>query len=609
MRRCIMIVLLVLIVLTPSVIAINPISEPYSNTLELPSLKDIYADQFLVGFASGSYLWRDEALVLSHYNAFTAENEMKPASVQPSENYYTFDGADSLAGWAIQNDVTLVGHTLVWHSQSPDWMWYRPDGSLRSRDEGLQIMEEHINTVAGRWAGQVYQWDVVNEAIVLGETPSDLRNSPWLQVIGEDYIEQAFRFAHAADPNALLLYNDYNSTEPAQRDAIYNLAKGLLEKDVPIHGIGLQGHWGINGPSEQRIREAIELYASLGLSINITELDVSVYDWDDRSNLYPDRLPLEVQHKQAEQIAMYFRVFNEYSDVIDRVSFWGITDRNTWLNDYPENNRPNHPLLFDRESQPKPAFWAVVDPYNPWYLTMANYLGAVVFINSDGEELGTLIPGEYRVDELSALGLALSETVELEIRNGFLITFYETDDLKGSAWSQAITPGFDMATVAAKARSFSINHYHVENVALNKPTDASVLPDRAERAVDGDGVTSWATRGITPPYWISVDLGEPHLIDRWVVKWYGSGPIAVGGTAEGIFNASDFKLQVSDDGSSWIDVDVVEGNRLSITDRDIALVTARYVRLYVSRPTSVDFNQNAVVYEFEVYGFPIERLR
>jgi len=578
---------------------------PFRNTRGIPSLKEIYADRFFVGFATGLEFMQMEEMLAHHFNALTPGNEMKWSSVQPAPGRFSFVAADLQARFAEENGMKLVGHTLVWHNQTPGWVWERPDGTLRTREEGLALLEEHIRAVAGRYAGRIYQWDVVNEAIEQYGGVWQLRDSPWLRVIGEDFIEHAFRIAHEVDPNALLFYNDYSTTDPGKRDRIYQLVKDLLDKGVPIHGIGMQGHWSLFGPSAQQIRDAIEKFASLGVKVSITELDVSVYEWSDRSNRYPEGLPDTILEQQAERYAEIFRIFDEYHHVIDRVSFWGTTDAHSWLNNFPEPNRPDHPLLFDRRGEPKPAFWAVVDPYRPWYVNRAEYLGAVVFETADGDEVATLVPGRYSLEELKAQGLAFERVQRLSVERGFVVTFYETAGFQGRTWAYSGEAWVDGSSLLDRAQSMVIEYVELANVAAGKEVAASAEVNRAARAVDGDPNTSWSPRS-GAPYWLQVDLGEEYVIHRWVTRLAGSSTL-LGGPADGPLNAADFELQVSNDGVEWRTVDGVRENTRSFTDREIQPVSARYVRLHVTRPTSLDFNQNLVVYEFEVYGSPASK--
>ncbi|MGG1552743.1 endo-1,4-beta-xylanase [Paenibacillus ferrarius] len=326
---------------------------------KVPALHEAFNGLFRIGAAVSTRTIRSEGdFIARHYNSITAENQMKFEEIHPEENRYTFEKADEIMAFASQNGIAVRGHTLVWHNQTSDWVFESPYGGLADRELLLRRMQEHIRTVAGRYKGQIYAWDVVNEAI---EDKADLvmRRTKWLDILGEAYIRHAFEAAHDADPNALLFYNDYNETEPSKRDKIYNLVRSLKEKGVPIHGIGLQGHWNIHSPSLTEIRQAIELYASLDLQLHVTELDLSMFRFEDRriDLIAPTEQMVELQHRRYEEI---FGLFREYRDVITSVTFWGAADNYTWLDNFPVRGRKNWPFLFNEELQPKPAFWRVI---------------------------------------------------------------------------------------------------------------------------------------------------------------------------------------------------------------------------------------------------------
>lgn len=424
-----------------------------------------------------------------------------------------------------------------------------------------------------------------------------MRESKWKQVIGDDYIEYAFRFAHEADPDALLYYNDYGAASPGKREAIYEMVKGLIDKGVPIHGIGMQGHWNLNSPSEKDIRTAIELYSSLGVKVSITEMDISVYD---AAQQYPDELPEPVKERQAERYAECFRVFAEYADVIERVTFWGTNDRYSWIN---RADRPDHPLLFDKQYEIKPAFWAVVEPHELWCLTRGLYEGAAKLLDSSGSVVAKLIPGDYSVAELRSLGLDLSEVRSIELTKGYVMDVFSAFDF---ILEPVMYVGEARDIDLEWAQKLIIRPASETNVLLGRPATASHLEERAARAIDGQLVSSWSPR-FEPPYWLSVDLGAQYVLTRWVV--YHRGYSGIGGSQiSGPINIADFRLQVSDDGVTWSDVDVVEGNTEYITDRVFAPVKARYVRLLVTKPSSFDHDKDLVVYEWEVYGTPVSHL-
>jgi endo-1,4-beta-xylanase len=326
----------------------------------IPSLHEALAGYFPIGAAvSPAVLESAGPLIARHYNSLTAENHMKPIELQPEEDRYTFDQADRIVDFARRHGMQLRGHTLVWHNQTPDWMFEDNSGNPASRELLLARMKSHIDTVVGRYRGSVYCWDVVNEAIN-DKDGELLRRSRWLELVGEDYIHQAYVFAHEADPDALLFYNDYHETVPVKRERMYQLVKQQLERGTPIHGIGLQAHWNIHEPTLEEIRVAIERFASLGLQIQITELDLSMFKNDDkRTDLKaPTADMVELQEQRFEQI---FKLLRSYKDVITGVTFWGAADDYSWLDHFPGKERRTWPMLFDDQHEPKPGFWAVIN--------------------------------------------------------------------------------------------------------------------------------------------------------------------------------------------------------------------------------------------------------
>ncbi|GGF94916.1 endo-1,4-beta-xylanase [Paenibacillus abyssi] len=334
--------------------------EAQRSTAPIPALCAQYKDYFDIGAAVNlTTIDTQQELLAAHFNSLTAENDMKFERVHPEEGIYTFEAADRIVQFARQHSMKMRGHTLVWHNQTPAWVFTGADGKPADRDTLLARMKSHIETVAGRYKGRIYGWDVVNEVI---EDKSDiwLRSSPWLDQIGEDFIAQAFRYAHEADPSAILFYNDYNECHPEKREKIIRLLRMLKEQEVPVHGMGLQGHWNLNGPSLDDIRAAIEGYAALGLQLQVTELDISVFDYNDRRTDL--RQPAEeMLAQQAERYGQIFRIFREYKDVITAVTFWGAADDYTWLDDFPVKGRKNWPFVFDEKHQPKESYWKIAD--------------------------------------------------------------------------------------------------------------------------------------------------------------------------------------------------------------------------------------------------------
>lgn len=325
----------------------------------IPKLREAYQEHFLIGAAVNPLtLETQRDLLAYHFNSVTAENEMKFERLQPAEGEYTFEQADQMVAFAQTNGMEIRGHTLVWHNQTPRWMFEGRDGTPVDRNTLLARMKAHIDTVVSRYKGSIYAWDVVNEA-VSDKDGELLRPSPWLDIIGEDFIAKAFEYAHEADPDTFLFYNDYNESVPEKREKIYDLVKSLKEKDVPIHGIGLQAHWNLEFPTLDHIRQAIERYASLGLMLHITEMDVSVFQHDDkRTDL---KQPTEeMLHRQAERYGQMFQLFKEYRDCISSVTFWGAADDYTWLDHFPVKGRKNWPFPFDEEHRPKQAYWEII---------------------------------------------------------------------------------------------------------------------------------------------------------------------------------------------------------------------------------------------------------
>lgn len=328
-------------------------------------LKDRYKDFFSVGVAvSPASLKGPEAnLILKHFNSLTAENVMKMGPIHPEEDRYNWQPADEIADFAMANGLLMRGHTLCWHNQTPVWLFRDANGNEVTKEVLLQRLKDHITDVVTRYKGRIYAWDVVNE-VIDDDDSKFFRESLWFRICGEDFISKAFQYAHEADPNALLFYNDYNTENPGKRDRIYSMLKKLINQKVPIHGVGLQGHWSIYQPTEEALRESIEKFSSLGLDVQITELDVSVYPGEhqrrQRNESEDNTFTPERERKQLEQYKMFFRVFRDYRDKITGITFWNVSDRHSWLDNFPVRGRKNYPLLFDQELKPKKAYWEVL---------------------------------------------------------------------------------------------------------------------------------------------------------------------------------------------------------------------------------------------------------
>ncbi|SEU20624.1 endo-1,4-beta-xylanase [Paenibacillus sp. NFR01] len=322
---------------------------------EIPGLSEVFQAQFRIGAAvNPQTLSTQRELLARHFNSLTAENEMKFERLHPESERYVFEEADRLMAFAESCGAAVRGHTLVWHNQTPSWVFEDGNGGAADRDRLLARMKSHIDTVVSRYKGRIYAWDVVNEA-VSDQSGEWLRPSKWLDIAGEDFILKAFEYAHAADPGALLFYNDYNESDPEKREKIYRLVQRLLEQGAPIHGIGLQAHWNLFDPPIADIRAAIERYASLGLKLHVTELDLSMFRFDDRRTdvTAPSTEMLELQAARYKDI---FRLFLEYREHIGCVTFWGAADDYTWLDDFPVRGRKNWPFLFDANHLPKQGY-------------------------------------------------------------------------------------------------------------------------------------------------------------------------------------------------------------------------------------------------------------
>ncbi|HAJ98713.1 MAG TPA: 1,4-beta-xylanase [Bacteroidales bacterium] len=295
------------------------------------------------------------ALIRRHFNAIVAENAMKWDALQPSEGNFRWTNADRIVNFAEANNMRVRGHTLIWHNQTPAWVFQQGNGQPVSREVLLQRLRNHVTAVVSRYRGRVYAWDVVNEAIDNGG--ATYRGSQWFNILGEDFIFEAFRAARAADPAAKLFYNDYRETDPIKREKIFTLLSRLRAEGL-VDGMGMQGHWNVDWPSNDDLIDAINRYASLGLEIHITELDVSIYT---SQGAPMQAFTPEVAMRQRAAYTRFFGVFRRHKDRITNVTFWGVHDGNSWLNNWPVQGRADHPLLFDRNHNPKEAYFGVID--------------------------------------------------------------------------------------------------------------------------------------------------------------------------------------------------------------------------------------------------------
>lgn len=353
--------------------------KPLTAEDSLKGLKDFYKDYFPVGVAVSPRSLQGEQgeFIKKHFNSLTPENVMKPALIQPEEGRFVWDQADRIVEFAMANGMRVRGHTLCWHNQTGEWMFKDSLGNQAPKELVLSRLKEHITQVVSRYKGKIYAWDVLNEAIDNADPSKGYRETPWYTICGEEFIAKAFQWAHEADPDALLFYNDFNTENPVKRQKIYEMVKKLLDQGVPIHGVGIQAHWNIGGPrhvgqlhqpgegdfeipgsSEDAIRESIDKFASLGLQVHITELDVSIYT--SRADTLDLGFTPEREQKQIDFYKMAFKVFREKKDVVTSVTFWNVSDRGSWLDNRTPRRGRHYPLLFDVNMKPKKVFWEVV---------------------------------------------------------------------------------------------------------------------------------------------------------------------------------------------------------------------------------------------------------
>ena len=328
-------------------------------------LKDYYKDYFLMGVAvtPRSLHGADSALIVQQFNSLTAENAMKMGPIHPKENEYNWKDADSIVAFAKKHGLKMRGHTLCWHTQSPGWFFKTNQGDTVTKTMLLERLKNHITEVVNRYKGTIYAWDVVNEVIDDNDSVF-YRKTAFYKIAGEEFIAKAFEYAHAADPKAILFYNDYNTENPKKREKIFEMIKKMKAAGVPIHGVGLQGHWSISHPPKEEIEKSIEMFSSLGLQVQVTELDVSVYAGRQGGQIgqaqrdTASTFTAEMEQLQREKYKMAFEVFRKYGKQLTAVTFWNVTDRSSWLD---RRGRKNYPLLFDRDRQPKKAYWDVVN--------------------------------------------------------------------------------------------------------------------------------------------------------------------------------------------------------------------------------------------------------
>ncbi|MFW6275546.1 MAG: endo-1,4-beta-xylanase [bacterium] len=362
----------VLILATFSLFSCNKKAEDNSQ-----SLKDAFSGKFHIGTALNApqIMGQDSAtmeVVKKHFNSIVAENIMKSGMIQPNEGEFNFELADEFVKFGEENNMFIIGHTLIWHSQAPRWFFTDDEGNEVSRETLIERMRNHIHTVVGRYKGRVHGWDVVNEAVL---DDGSFRKSKFYEILGEDFIKLAFQFAYEADPEAELYYNDFSMAKPGKRSGVVKMVRNLQKDGIKIDAIGMQGHIGLDHPSIQEFEKSIKDYSDLGVKVMITELDLTVlpmpdwnagaeistdYEYQEKLNPYTEGLPDSVNVAYENRYLDFFNLFLKHQEVISRVTLWGVNDNNSWKNNWPVRGRTDYPLLFDRNNEPKPVVEKII---------------------------------------------------------------------------------------------------------------------------------------------------------------------------------------------------------------------------------------------------------
>ena len=351
------------------------------SPLRAQGLKDAVGKDFLMGVALNVHhtgAVRDSAVtrtIETHFNSIVAENCMKPEALQPSEGKFKWKQADRFVQFGTSRGMAVIGHVLVWHAQTPDWFFVDGEGKPATRELLIERMRTHIHTVVGRYKGRILGWDVVNEAF---EDDGTYRQSPWYRIIGPEYVELAYRFAHEADPDAELYYNDFSMSVPAKRAAVCKMVRSLQEKGLRIDGVGMQSHNGLTWPSNEDYEASMDAFAALGVKVMITELDMNVlpnpesfsgaevslsFAYSEKMDPYKNGLPADVAQRIDGRWVEFFRIYKRHAHQISRVCVWGLSDGDSWMNDWPIEGRTAYPLLFDRNNAPKPVVQDIIDLY------------------------------------------------------------------------------------------------------------------------------------------------------------------------------------------------------------------------------------------------------
>lgn len=359
----------VILTLFASMIVVSCGNGKQATITEEPALKDVFGDKFLVGVAvnvrqSSEVDTASVKIIKKHFNSIVAEDCMKSANIHPEEDRYNFEQADQFVKFGQENNMAIIGHCLIWHSQLAPWFCVDQKGNNVSAEVLKQRMKDHITTIVTRYKGKIKGWDVVNEAI---EEDGSYRKTKFYEILGEEYIPLAFQYAHEADPDAELYYNDYGMNVPGRRDAVVKLVNSLKAKGLRIDAVGMQGHMGMDYPTIEDFEASMLAFAGTGVKVMITEWDMSALPTVKRSanisdtvtfrkamNPYPEALPDSVSAVWNARMKAFFNLFLKHADIVERVTAWGVSDGDSWKNNFPVRGRKEYPLLFDRNYEMKP---------------------------------------------------------------------------------------------------------------------------------------------------------------------------------------------------------------------------------------------------------------
>lgn len=359
----------VILTLFASMIVVSCGNGKQATITEEPALKDVFGDKFLVGVAvnvrqSSEVDTASVKIIKKHFNSIVAEDCMKSANIHPEEDRYNFEQADQFVKFGQENNMAIIGHCLIWHSQLAPWFCVDQKGNNVSAEVLKQRMKDHITTIVTRYKGKIKGWDVVNEAI---EDDGSYRKTKFYEILGEEYVPLAFQYAHEADPDAELYYNDYGMHWPGRRDGIVKLIKSLKEKGLRVDAVGMQGHMGMDYPTVEEFEKSMLAFAETGVKVMITEWEMSALPtvhetanisdtvaFSKAMNPYPEALPDSVSAVWNARMKAFFNLFLKHADIVERVTAWGVSDGDSWKNNFPVRGRKEYPLLFDRNYEMKP---------------------------------------------------------------------------------------------------------------------------------------------------------------------------------------------------------------------------------------------------------------